>query len=83
MVQGMKKTGTSGFTLIEMMVVISITAILVALAIPSMRDMAERNAIAGQTQAWAKDGEVFAYFIAGAKVRNPAAAQALIARLKT
>ena len=43
---------TMAFTLIEMMVVISITAILVALAIPSMRDMAERNAIAGQTNSF-------------------------------
>lgn len=44
---------------------------------------AELDAVAAQTRAWAKRGEVFAYFIAGAKVRNPAAAQALIARLKT
>ncbi len=35
-----------------------------------------------QTKAWGKRGDVFAYFIAGAKVRNPAAAQALIAKLK-
>ena len=34
-----------------------------------------------QTRAWAKRGDVFAYFIAGAKVRNPAAAQALIHKL--
>ncbi len=38
--------------------------------------------IAKQTQAWAKRGDVFAYFIAGAKVRNPAAAMALIEKLK-
>lgn len=49
---------------------------------PTGMTSAELNAIAGQTKAWAKDGEVFAYFISGAKVRNPAAAQALIARLK-
>ena len=30
---------------------------------------------------WAKRGDVFAYFISGAKVRNPAAAMAMIARL--
>jgi len=30
---------------------------------------------------WAKRGDVFVYFISGAKMRNPAAAQALIARL--
>ncbi|RZJ97705.1 MAG: DUF72 domain-containing protein [Brevundimonas sp.] len=43
---------------------------------------AELDAIAARTRAWAERGDVFAYFIAGAKVRNPAAAQALIARLK-
>jgi uncharacterized protein YecE (DUF72 family) len=30
---------------------------------------------------WAKRGDAFVYFISGAKVRNPAAAQALIARV--
>lgn len=34
-----------------------------------------------QVKAWAKRGDVFAYFIAGAKMRNPAAAQALISKL--
>jgi uncharacterized protein YecE (DUF72 family) len=38
--------------------------------------------IAKQTEGWAERGDVFAYFIAGAKVRNPAAAQALIEKLK-
>ena len=41
----------------------------------------ELDGIAGQTRAWARGGDVFAYFIAGAKVRNPAAAQALLAKL--
>jgi uncharacterized protein YecE (DUF72 family) len=41
----------------------------------------ELNAYVKQARAWAKKGEVFAYFIAGAKVRNPAAAQALIKKL--
>jgi len=41
----------------------------------------ELDAVAAQTRAWAERGEVFAYFIAGAKVRNPAAAQALIGKL--
>jgi uncharacterized protein YecE (DUF72 family) len=36
---------------------------------------------AKQAKAWAKRGDVFAYFISGAKVRNPAAAQALIKKL--
>ena len=41
----------------------------------------ELDAIAGRVRGWAARGEVFAYFISGAKVRNPAAAMALIARL--
>jgi uncharacterized protein YecE (DUF72 family) len=41
----------------------------------------ELNGYAQQARAWAKRGDVFAYFIAGAKVRNPAAARALIAKL--
>ncbi len=43
---------------------------------------AELDAAAARMKAWAERGRVFAYFIAGAKVRNPAAAQAVIARLK-
>ena len=42
---------------------------------------AERAALAKQAKAWAKRGDVFAFFISGAKVRNPAAAQALIRTL--
>ena len=41
----------------------------------------ELDGVVRQTRDWAKRGEVFAYFIAGAKVRNPAAAQALIEKL--
>jgi uncharacterized protein YecE (DUF72 family) len=36
---------------------------------------------AKRVQTWAKRGDVFAYFIAGAKVRAPAAAQALMERM--
>ncbi len=36
---------------------------------------------AKRAKAWAKNGDAFIYFISGAKVRNPAAAQALIERL--
>lgn len=36
---------------------------------------------AKQVKSWAKRGDVFAYVISGAKVRNPAAAMALIERL--
>ena len=42
------------------------------------------SALAGfarRARGWAERGDVFVYFIAGAKIRNPAAAQALIARL--
>jgi uncharacterized protein YecE (DUF72 family) len=42
---------------------------------------ADLKRIAKQTKAWAKNGDTFAYFIAGAKVRNPAAAMALIKEL--
>lgn len=43
---------------------------------------AELDRLAGQAREWAEGGrDVFLFFIAGAKVRNPAAAQALIARL--
>ena len=38
--------------------------------------------IVRQARTWARRGDVFAYFIAGSKIRNPAAAQALIRRLK-
>lgn len=42
----------------------------------------ELGAVAKQARAWAERGDVFAYFISGAKVRNPAAAQALIEKLR-
>ena len=45
-------------------------------------DTAALDGWAKQAKSWAKGGrDVFVYFISGAKVRNPAAAQALIARL--
>lgn len=42
---------------------------------------AELDAWAGTLKGWAKTREVFAFFIAGAKERNPAAARALIERV--
>lgn len=36
---------------------------------------------AAKAKSWAKRGDTYVFFIAGAKVRNPAAAQALIKRL--
>jgi uncharacterized protein YecE (DUF72 family) len=42
---------------------------------------AELDSWAKKAKAWAKKGDVFIYFISGAKVRNPAAAQALIERV--
>ena len=42
---------------------------------------AELDDYARRVRAWAKRGDVFAYFISGAKIRNPAAAQALIKKL--
>jgi uncharacterized protein YecE (DUF72 family) len=43
---------------------------------------AELDGFVKQSRDWAKRGDVFAFFISGAKTRNPAAAQALIAKLK-
>ena len=40
---------------------------------------AELDEWAKRAKAWAKKGDAFVYFISGAKVRNPAAAQALMA----
>jgi len=48
---------------------------------PTGLTAAELDAVALQVKVWADRGDVFAYFISGAKVRNPAAAQALIAAL--
>ena len=42
---------------------------------------AELDKWAKKAKAWAKKGDAFIYFISGAKVRNPAAAQALIERV--
>ena len=42
---------------------------------------AELKAIATQVRSWSKRGDVFAYFIASAKIRNPAAAQSLLREL--
>jgi uncharacterized protein YecE (DUF72 family) len=39
------------------------------------------NKWAARATAWSKRGDAFVYFISGAKVRNPAAAQALIKKL--
>ena len=44
-------------------------------------DRDDLDALAKQARAWATRGDAFVYLISGAKVRNPAAAQALIARL--
>jgi len=41
----------------------------------------ERATTADQIRRWSERGDVFAYMIAGAKVRNPAAAMALIETL--
>jgi uncharacterized protein YecE (DUF72 family) len=49
---------------------------------PTGMSAEELDGIVAQTRKWAERGDVFAYFIAGAKVRNPAAAMALIEKLK-
>ncbi len=43
---------------------------------------AQMDAWAKRAKSWAKRGDVFVYFISGAKIRAPAAAQALIERVK-
>ena len=48
---------------------------------PTGMDAAELATLAGRCRAWGERGDVFAYMIAGAKVRNPAAAVALIETL--
>lgn len=51
-------------------------------ALPEGYTAAGLDRLAGQAREWVKGGrEVFLFFIAGDKVRNPAAARALIARL--
>ena len=42
-----KKAANRGFTLIEILVVVSIAAILMALGVPSMREAIERNTVSG------------------------------------
>ncbi|MDX2155500.1 MAG: DUF72 domain-containing protein [Hyphomicrobiaceae bacterium] len=43
----------------------------------------ELGRIAARARQWSRRGDVFIYFIGGAKIRNPAAAQALIERLRS
>lgn len=51
--------------------------------VPTGYDAQALDAWAGTARGWAADGrEVFVFFINGAKVRAPAAAEALIARLR-
>ena len=51
-------------------------------AVETGYDGAGLDQVEKQAKAWAKRGrDVFIYFISGAKVRNPAAAQALLKRL--
>ncbi len=49
---------------------------------PTGMTSAELDGVAARARAWAERGDVFAYFISGAKVRNPHAAEALIGKLK-
>lgn len=44
----MKRTEERGFTLVEMLIVVTISAILLAIGVPSMRSFLERNAVSGQ-----------------------------------
>jgi type IV fimbrial biogenesis protein FimT len=51
----MKKTLNAGFTLIELMIVIAIIAIIAALAVPSYREMLERNRLKEAAESLASD----------------------------
>ncbi|MDH1213039.1 GspH/FimT family pseudopilin [Pseudomonas chengduensis] len=44
------KTGTSGFTLVELMIVIALLAIVALIAAPSFTDMIERNRLQSQAE---------------------------------
>ena len=48
---------------------------------PTGYDAAAIDAWADKARVWAKSGDTYVYFIAGAKVRNPAAAMAMIAQV--
>lgn len=48
---------------------------------PTGYDDAALDHWTGLAKKWAKTGDAYVYFISGAKVRNPAAAQAMISRL--
>lgn len=47
-----KRSLSRGFTLIELMVTISIGAILMTLGVPMMRNLIERNAVSGQVNSF-------------------------------
>ena len=47
----MERIGRNGFTLIEMLVVITISAVLLGIGVPSMKSFLERNAVSGQVNA--------------------------------
>jgi uncharacterized protein YecE (DUF72 family) len=49
--------------------------------VPTGYEAAELDRWAERAKGWAERGDVFIYFISGAKLRAPAAAMALIERL--
>ncbi len=49
--------------------------------VPTGYEAAELDSLAKRVKTWARRGDVFVYFISGAKLRAPAAAQALIERV--
>ena len=44
-----------GFTLVELLVVVTLTAVLVIIAVPSFKDLIERNRIAGEINSLVSD----------------------------
>ena len=45
----------AGFTLVELLVVVTLTAVLVIIAVPSFKDLIERNRVAGEINSLVSD----------------------------
>jgi len=50
-----RRVAPAGFTLLELMITLSVLAILASLGVPAMQEMLERNRLKGAAQALAED----------------------------